>query len=159
MFENCIWEAEDACLRFICEKLGLTYGKTGFAGIKSDNAVECGVFDIGRPYTGDMMAFPSSCYHYRSTLELNSRDRRQILKWQARLLNALPCQTTNATGAKMPENCNVEQFRIAVVNDAFTPIITVNLPVGSMIEEKTVEVFTSTVQFDTILNAGTRVSA
>ena len=159
VFENCICDAEEACLRKLCDILGLAYGVTAFAGIKSDKAVECAVFDIGRPEDPQVFGFTATSFYFKGQVDLFSRNRKQIQRWVARLMQAMPIQTAQATRVKMPEGSNVEQFRITANGMPVNDITTVDLPVGSEEDGKTVEVFTTAVFFDIIFTTGTRVSA
>ena len=79
-WEDAMWQAEDACALKLAEVMGLKPKTDIFTGIKSDNAVDCAVFDIGKPETGDQFGYVADHFHFRGQVDLYSRDRRQIMK-------------------------------------------------------------------------------
>lgn len=155
-YDRAIIEAENDCLKVIAEALSLTIGNDAFLGIKADKAIDCAVFDIGRPETNELAGFPAHTYHFRGQLDLYNRDRETIQRWEMRLLYLFPIQTSQSTGNRMPERSNVDQFRLSPSQEFLDPITTVDIPVGKLSENKTVEVFTTSAYFDIVFNAGVR---
>lgn len=154
-WEDAIIEAENACWRKVNEILGLTGGVNSFTGIKGDNAVECAVFDIGKPESGEQFGFTSDKFHFRGQVDLYSRRREDIMRWIMRLIGTMPVQTRQSTDAKIP-NSNVYCFRIQPLNNCMNVITTVDIPVGIISDNRKVEVFTTSVFFDIVFFAGKR---
>lgn len=157
-WEDAMIEAEDACWRKTTEILGLTCGVDSFTGIKSDNAVECAVFDIGKPESGEQFGFTSDKFHFRGQVDLYSRNRQEIMRWVMKLIGAMPIQTRQSTEAKIP-NSNVYCFRIQPLGNCMNVITTVEIPVGKIRDNTKVEVFTTSVFFDIVFFAGERTPA
>ena len=156
-WEDAMWQAEDACALKLAEVMGLKPKNDIFTGIKSDNAVDCAVFDIGKPETGDQFGYVADHFHFRGQVDLYSRDRRQIMKWVMRIFGSMPMHTCQATEAKLP-NSNVECFRVQPVNNCMNVITTVEIPVGKIADNRKVEVFTTSVFFDIVFFGGQRVA-
>ena len=157
-WDDAMSEAEDACWRKLNEVLGLVGGVNSFTGIKSDNAVECAVFDIGKPESGEQFGFVSDKFHFRGQVDFYHRDRKELMRWIMRTIGLLPCQTRQATDAKIP-NSNVYCFRIQPLSNCANVITTVEIPVGRISDGKKVEVFTTSIFFDIVFFAGERTPA
>lgn len=157
-WDDSMIEAEDACARKLAEVMGLIAGLEFFTGIKSDSAVDCAVFDIGKPESGDRFGFVADHFHFRGQVDLYNRDRRQIMRWIMRIFGSMPMQTSQATACKLP-NTNVECFRVQPLNNSMNVITTVEIPVGKIADLKKVEVFTTSVFFDIVFFAGERPPA
>ena len=152
-FEEALFSAERDCFDKVCEILGLTEGRNAFLSTNA-GALDCVVFDIGYPETGDMMAFPSDVFHWRGQLDIYNRSRRQIQRWLMRLIAAMPIGTTQATREQMRDGSNVQNFRIMPTTNSITEIATTSLKFGA--GDKGVEVYTSTIIFDIVFIAGSR---
>ena len=152
-FEEAMFQAERDCFDKVCEILGLQEGKSAFLSVNK-GMLDCVVFDIGYPETGDMMAFPSDVFHWRGQLDIYNRSRRQIQKWLMRLIAAMPIGTSQATDEQMPEGSNVQNFRIVPVTNSISDIVTTQLKYAA--GDKGVEVYTSTIIFDIVFIAGSR---
>lgn len=152
-FEEAMEKAERDCFDKICEILGVREGVSAFLSTNG-GATDCIVFDIGHPETGDMMAFPSCVFHWRGQMDVYNRSRRQIQKWLMRLIAAMPIGTSQATEEQMPEGSNVQNFRIVPITNSISDIVTTQLKYAA--GDKGVEVYTTTVIFDIVFNAGSR---
>ena len=153
VFEDALFQAERDCFDKFNEILGLREGVNSFISTNK-GVLDCAVFDIGYPETGEMMGFPSDCFHWRGQADLYNRDRRQIQRWLMRLVGAMPIGTVQATNERMREGSNVYCFRIMPITNGISEIVTTTLKCGA--GDKGVEVFTSTVIFDIVFNAGSR---
>lgn len=155
LFEESMEKAERDCFDKICEVLGLQEGRSAFLSVNGGEA-NCVVFDIGSPESGEVLAFPARQFHWRGQLDCYNVKRRQIQKWLMRLVAAMPISAIpgQGTSEKMPEGSNVVHFRIAPLADAIKTITTTTLKYGA--GDKGREVFTSSVVFDIVFNAGSR---
>lgn len=152
-FEEALFSAEKDCHEKICEILGLQDGVNAFLSVNK-GMTDCVVFDIGCPETGELMGFPSNCFHWRGQLDIYNRNRRVIQRWLMRLIAALPIGNTQGTKEKMREGSNVQNFRIMPRPNTNMEITTTTLKYGA--GDKGVEVFTTSVLFDIVFNAGSR---
>ncbi len=152
-FEKAMTKAERDCFDKACEILGVREGVSAFLSVNG-GATDCIVFDIGYPESGEVMGFPSECFHWRGQMDLYSRSRRLLQVWLMRLVAAMPIGTVQATEERMPEGSNVQCFRIMPITNGITPIVTTSLKYGA--GDKGIEVFTSTVNFDIVFSAGSR---
>lgn len=153
VFEDAMLNAERDCFDKLNEILGLREGVNSFLSTNK-GATDCMVFDIGYPETGEMMGFPSDVFHWRGQADIYHRSRRQIQKWLMRLIAAMPIGTTQATRERMREGSNVQNFRIMPITNGISEITTTQLKFAA--GDKGVEVYTSTVIFDIVFNAGSR---
>jgi len=151
--ELALTEAEATCHAKICEVLGLQSGVDCFIST-NPGKVECAVFDVGFPWTGDVMGWKSNVYHWRGQLDLYSRNRRTVQVWIMRLLMAMPIGPTQSQSNELDATTNVRTFRIAPEANAITEIKTTELKDAANV--KGVEVFTASVNFDIIFRAGPR---
>lgn len=154
MWEKALIEAEKDCHAVICQVLGLTSGLDCFISLNAGK-VECAVWDIGYPETGETMGFPATTYHFRGQLDLYSRDREKIQRWIMRLLYAFPMRTTQSTRFDLPDGSCVEGLRLAPITKCITEITTTELKQAK--DQKGVEAFTATAYFDILFNAGGRL--
>lgn len=152
-FEDAMTAAERDCLDKLCEILGVREGVSAFLSTNG-GALDCVVFDIGYPETGETMGFPADTFHWRGQLDVYNRSRRQIQKWLMRLVAAMPIGTEQSTAERMREGSNVLCLRIQPVTNAIGEITTTSLKFGA--GDKGVEVYTSTIIFDIVFNAGSR---
>lgn len=153
VFEEALFQAERDCFDKLNEILGLREGVNSFISTNK-GVTDCVVFDIGYPESGEVLGFPSDCFHWHGQADLYSRDRRQIQRWLMRMVAAMPIGTTQGTKEKMREGSSVYCFRIMPITNGISEITTTSLKFAA--GDKGVEVFTSTVIFDIVFNAGSR---
>lgn len=151
--DTALTEAEQTCHRRLCEILGLTDGVDAFISVNGGK-VECAVFDIGSPWTGDVMAFPSNTFHFRAQCDLYSRNRKTIQKWIMRILYSMPIAPTQSQSNDLDPNSNVSIFRVVPDSSAVSPITTTELKYAA--QEKGITAFTATVMFDVVFCIGER---
>lgn len=151
--EAALEEAEQICARRLCEILGLKFSVDFFISTNGGR-VDCAVFDIGTPWTGDVMAFPATKFHWRGVVDLYSRDRRMIQKWIMRTILAMPIAPTQSQTDDLRGDTNVSVFRIPPEPNSIAEITTVELRSGA--NEKGIDVFTSSIKFDIIFDVGKR---
>lgn len=151
--DTALTRAEQSCFDKVCELLGVQAGKNAFISVNG-GTTDCVVFDIGYPETGEVLGFPAEHFHFRGTLEMYNRSRKQLQKWTMRLMTAMPIATTQSTNEKMPDNTNVTGFRIAPITGAIAPISTTQLKYAA--GDKGIETFTTTVTFDILFTVGSR---
>lgn len=145
-FENALTEAEIAC-RAAVERVGdvRVYRAT------NPGEPDCDVFDIGHIATGDMAAFPATCYHWRAQLDLYRRDRTALQQALMRLLAAFPVNDDNRQEDDLRENSNVLALRIAPETNAVSAVSTTAVETGK--DERTVPCWTASVLFDVVFSA------
>lgn len=153
--ELAIYEAEQTCFKKLIEILGLQ--GDGIDAFISTNGgkVECVVFDIGFPQTGETQGFPATRFHWRASLDMYSRTRKVIQVWLMRLLLKLPNAPTQGVSQELFDGTTVSHFRIAPETRAISEITTTELKANPAVAG--VNVFTATVAFDVVFTIGERI--
>lgn len=155
-YESALTEAEMLCHLAICDALALTDGVDAFISL-NPGRTDCAVFDIGNLQTGEQMGFPATSFHFRGQLELYSRDRRRLQVWLMRLIAAFPMSRWQGVDDRLARETCVDVLRIAPESNAVSAISTAPISVGT--NEKPIECWTATVQFDIVFSTGERPSA
>lgn len=148
--ENALIEAEEACLRKICEILNFRAGVNAFICVQP-GLTDCCVFDIGNVQTGDQTSYPAGMFHFRGNLTFYAVNRKSIQRSIMRLLLALPNAPQQSRQNSMIEDSNVIVFRIAPETNAIGAISTVAVQAANNKPE--IEVFTAVVSFDIVFSA------
>lgn len=155
-FDGALEAAETICHLKIAEILELRDGVNAFVCLNPGRP-DCAVFDIGGVKSGEVMAFPAEVFHFRGQLELYSRNRKQIQVWMMRLVRAFPNSGWQGARDDLPTETAVHCLRIAPEDNAISPISTTQITAGT--NEKSITVFTATIQFDIVFGTGARSAA
>lgn len=126
IYLDAITDAERTCFDRIVEALGLRPGANAAIGLQPGLA-DCVVWDIGYLYTGDQAGFPADTFHFRGKLELYSRTRRQVQRWNSALLQTFPVGSTQARRGQPAPGGNVVVLRIAPENGGVGEIATITV--------------------------------
>lgn len=154
--DEALYEAERTCFDKLVQVMGLQ-GEGIDAFISTNGGkVECAVFDIGYPQTGETTGFPATTHHWRAQLEMYSRNRRQLQKWIMRLMLAFPNAPTQGVASELYQNTTVKVLRIAPETRAVSEITTTELK--SDPAKAGVNAFTCSVAFDVVFTIGRRTA-
>lgn len=152
--ELALTEAEKTCFKKMVEILGLHGdGIDAFIGTNGGK-VECIVFDIGYPQTGETQGFVAKNFHFRGKVDLYSRNRETIQRWIMRTLLSMPIGPTQSASNELDVDTTVQRFRIAPETRAVTEITTTELKNAPNVAG--VNVFTASIDFDIVFTIGTR---
>ena len=152
-FTKSLEEAETACIAYLAAVLGLKPGTNIFRSVNPGLA-DCGVFDIGYPFAGELNTFKANVYHFRAQLDLVARDRRWLQAALMAILGSTPVNSQHNRDSNLRRASNVETFRVAAESGAVTEITTTEIKTEHGDEK--VPTFTATVKFDVVFLAGER---
>lgn len=115
---NTIRDAEKACFDVLCAIAGWSPGLNAFIGLNPGKP-DCAVFDIGEAGLGDTACFQSPTLHFKSYLELFSRDRAPLQAAEVMLYKSFPSGGFSCQNRPEFTDTNVVLFRLSPFQNFF----------------------------------------
>ena len=146
-FEDSLALAETACANHIHKTTGMTV----CVATNDKGLLDCGVFDIGFPQTGERAIFKAEGYHFRAKLDVVSRKREDVQRAVMRLLKSFPINADTNAADQLRETSNVVVFRLAPQTQFLSEIATVDVQQAK--DSRTVRCWGCTALFDVVFIA------